>query len=181
MSYSLSPYQVDLDALRRAVGSRDESLLAVMVADDPRLAEPEKAGRTRREIPLGRALRHLVMGEPAVEGSAHQYGYALEALCKHLGGSLPSAEWAGVSWFALEATGLDGLMTGAGPPVTLPPIEDFPAIGHLGADEVAERAASPARDRPGGVDPEYLPLIDEFQGWLRTAASGRNGLVFFYY
>lgn len=136
MSSTLTPYLVDLEELRRAVGSKDESLLSAVIQGNE-----EDFGREdddEDEIPLGRALRHLVMGEPPDTGSAHQYGYALMRLCDHLGTTTSSLDlWSGVQWDCVESTGLDEVFDRSGPPVPLPPSDDFPTIGFLTAEEIA--------------------------------------------
>jgi hypothetical protein len=209
VSYSLNPYLVDLDALARAVGSKDESIIAAVTARDPE-AFAEDDGDDE-EISLGRALRDLVMGNPPVEESAHQYGYALEQLCDHLGKRLDGEDvWEGIRWEVLEATGMEEIMERK-PPVPLPKTDDFPAIGHLTAAEIAEMTARLSQGplttaAPSGrkrkptprawltnrilraithrqalSDADLRELLDEFANWLREAAARKQGLVFFYY
>lgn len=66
MSYTLTPYLVDLGELRRAVGKRDEALLAaIREGASEYFADEETDEETDEEaISLGEALRHLVMGDP---------------------------------------------------------------------------------------------------------------------
>lgn len=210
MSYTLTPYLVDLEALRRAVGSGDEALLAAIVAENPeRLGsdEVEEEG----EIPLGQALRHLVMGKLLQKEPAYQYGYALEQLCDHLG-EIPACDmWEGIGWQTLEATGVEQVLKRSGPPVPLPPSTDFPRIGHLTAGEIAATVAQlgnrhlttaapsgrkPRRSlasillsalqsritqRPPLTDDDVQELMEEYERWLRHAAASGKSLVLFYY
>jgi len=91
MSYPLTPYLVDIEAVRAALGSGDEALLATIVDQDPdQLADD---GGADDELPVGLALRHLILGDPPVVESAYQYGYALEHLCRHFGEALDSDGW----------------------------------------------------------------------------------------
>jgi hypothetical protein len=210
LSYTLVVYLLDLDELRRAVGSRDEALLSAVIADDPEAFEPEEPDPDdREEIPPGEALRHLVMGEKHDPGSAHQYGYALEHLCRHLGRRLEGGWWESIRWTVLQATGMEEIL--AGPPVPLPPNDSFPVIGFLTPEQVrplAEKlregplktAASSGRRRRRGfrewmadwilarithrqpmTDEDVREGLDEYGEWLRTADSEGKSLVFFYY
>jgi hypothetical protein len=210
MSYSLVPYVLDLEALGRAVGGADEALIAAIIQRDPEdfaEGEPDAAG-----VSLGEALRALVMGGPFVSGAEHQYGYALERLCEHLGERLDRGDvWADIRWDVIEGTGMEEILDDAGPPVPLPKINSYPAVGHLTVAQVAEMAASLAQGhlttaapsgrkrRPGfrarivGLilrqitrrEPlsaaDLRELMDEFEEWLRQAAAKKQGLVFFYY
>jgi hypothetical protein len=210
LSYSLMPYYVDLQVLRAAVGGKDEALLAALAAARPELFA-EEADPDEDEVALGTAVRHLVMGDPPAGGSAHQYGYALKELCEHLGEPAESDCWEAIRWDVIAATGMDEILTRTGPPVPLPPNDDFPRIGHLSAEEARTQAArfdagpvqtlapSGRKSRRGfrewlldrllrGLtrrDPltadDLRELLDEYAGWLRKAAAEGKGLVFFYY
>lgn len=141
MSYTLAPYFVDLDELRRVLGRRDEALLAAVIrssAEDEEADEPEAStDGVDDEITVTLALRHLVRGEAPVLGYGHQYGYALEQLCRYLGAQPEERDaWCGIHWEVLEATGVDQVLEKSGPPVELPAISDFPTIGYLPADEI---------------------------------------------
>jgi hypothetical protein len=139
MSYTVTPYLIDLEVLRRAVGSKDEAFLSAVIQGDPDRFRGEEAGGDK--VSLGRALRHLVMGETPEPKWAYQYGYALEQLCRHLGEPLPGDLWSGIHWEVVEETGLDELFDRSGPPVPLPPTADFPTIAFLGAGEIAATVA----------------------------------------
>lgn len=216
MSYSLTPYFVDLEQLRRSIGSKDETLLASVAAADPVGDDDEsghdEAGDEAGEIPLQRTVRHLVMGEPLDARSAHQYGYALKELCSHLGEAVPERDcWESIHWEVLEATGMEAVLEQTGSPVPLPPIADFPAIGHLPAERITEilsklgdeplKTAAPTGRKPRRTFRAWLvsrlmarltrrapltgedlrELLDEYESWLREAAAKQKSLVFFYY
>ncbi|MGV3719289.1 MAG: DUF7691 family protein [Actinomycetota bacterium] len=165
MSYSLVPYLVDLEQLRQAVGGKNEALLAAVIAGNPDAlqdAEPDD-----EELSLAQALRHLVMGEPLDAGSAHQYGYALMELCRHLGEELPERDlWESIHSNVLESTGADELLSRTGAPVPLPKIDDFPYIGHLEAAQISALV-----DRLGGgrlisASPTGRKPRRSFRSWL---------------
>jgi hypothetical protein len=151
------------------------------------------------------------MGEAPDSRSAHQYGYALERLCAHLGERLDADCWESIHWDVLEATGIEEILTRTGPPVPLPPIDNFPAIGHLKAADIASmvaklgdgplKTAAPSGRKPRRslrawllglllsrfsrreplTDEDLRELLDAYAGWLRQAAARQKSLVFFYY
>ncbi len=211
MSYSLVPYLVDLNDLRRAIGSKDTELLEAVIQGDPDRFPPDDLDESDGEVSGCRALRDLVMGTVPEAGSGHPYGYALERLCDHLGRRLDADMWESIHWEVLEDTGFEAVLSGSGSPVPLPPIDDFPTIGHLTPEQVQEivrnmrggrlKTAAPDGRKPrpslkswlvrrlmsritrrGKLSDEDLrELLDEYEGWLRKAAATHQALVFFYY
>lgn len=205
MSYTLTPYAVDLAALQQVVGSGDEALLAAVLAENA--DEPDDDD----ELSTAQALRHLILGEPRDEAQAYQYGYALEMVCRHLGEQLPGDCWESIRWAVLEQTGFVEVLERSGPPVPLPPSTDFPRIAHLTPEAAANilaqagdaplRSATGARRKPrrrlGTVllqwllppvmcrapmsDDDLRESLDEYAGWLRIAVERGQALVFFYY
>jgi hypothetical protein len=176
MSYVLTPFMIDLSKLRAAVGSKDAALVRAI-----RASKPEKFEKVDQQgdLSLGDALSRLVMGDKLGQDQAHQYGYALEALCHHLGEVIWPDVWGGVRWAAMEDTGVDAVME-SGPPVPLPPINDFPTIGFLEAAEIRRRVEEMGDEGLTNDDEDLQELLEEFEGWLRTAASKGKDLVFFY-
>ncbi len=212
MSYTLTPYLIDLGDLRRAVESRDEALLDAIREGRPEVFaedEADEGDADEEEIPLREALRHLVMGEARRVGSAHQYGYALEALCARLGERLDADCWESIRWQVLETTGMDQVLK-SGPPVELPPNDSFPAIGFLTPEQISAivarmekgplKTAAPSGKKPRRsfgswllglvisriirrgplTDEDVRELLEEYEGWLREAESRNKALVFFY-
>jgi hypothetical protein len=179
MSYVLSPFLVDLERLRKAVGGRDESLIAAVVAAKParfQIPEDEHAGM----VSPSQALRQLVMGEELDKDSAVQYGFALKMLCGQIGDVILPDAWGGVSWRALVATGLDKVLMQSGPPVPLPPMPGSPVIGHLTAEEVAAKVLELGDAHPSNDDEDLQELLEEYWGWLREAARKKKDIVLFY-
>lgn len=81
MSYVLTPYLIDLERLRQAVGSQDESLIAALLdeeasdfEDEWEEGEPDEVSDL--EISLDHAVRCLVRGEHLGKAAGSQYGYA---------------------------------------------------------------------------------------------------------
>lgn len=170
MSYSTMIYAVDLDRLRKTVGSRKGSLIRKLkrrVDDD---ADDD-------EISVAQAVEELIKGSFTAPGSAHQYGYALEHVCGHLGTCLDSNSVGDVSELELN-TPLADLRH----PVALPEIADFPFISSLSKDAVdaeVERLGSMELSFPD--DEEIEEARRELFECLRQAAARRLGVVTFYY
>ena len=213
MSYSVGAYAVDLGELAKVIGSKDEALLAALIADNPELGEPDEEAEEEDQVSESAALRHLVMGETPHPPSAYQYGYALEELCRHLGEWLPGDLWTSIRWTVLEETGFQEILKKTDPPVPLPPSEDFPRIGHLSAEQVRAMVqkmgpdghlttAAPSGKKGGRslrtrvvtavfsrllsrreamTAEDVREMLDEYEAWLREAASKGKALVFFYY
>lgn len=182
MSGVLTPFLVDLKSVRQAVGSRDESLITRVIEKNPELFRPPDP-EYDSGIPTSVALRHLVMGEsPATdEPSAPKYGFALEALCNHLGERILPDCWGGVSWRALTDSGVEDVLMRSGPPVPLPDLQGGMTIGHLTVAEVAaELAKIDAGDQPPIEDEDLQELVDEYHGWLRKAAAKKKDVVLIY-
>jgi hypothetical protein len=179
MSCVLTPFLIDLSALRKAVGSRDESLIAAAMKKNPRLFESDFSDFDG--IPISLALRHLVMGESLDDQCGPQYGYALESLCDHLGARILPNSWGGVRWVALSDSGVEEVLMRSGSPIPLPDLQGAMTIGHLTADEVAaELSKLGGADSPPVDDEDLQELIDEYHGWLRTAASTNKDVVLIY-
>lgn len=175
MSYSLVPYMVDLDKVRKAVGSGDADLV-----EQIRNSDPQRFGDDGEDLSLGTALQQLVMGEPLIEEHGYQYGYALEQLVKHLGKELPLDLWCGVRWAAVADSGVEPILM-SGSPVPLPEIPDFPTIGHLPREMIISAVAKMGDEGLGHANPELLELLKEFETWMREAAREKLDIVLFYY
>ena len=175
MSYTLVPYMIDLDRLRAAVGSKDAALVEAV-----RSKGPEQFDSDEYDLTLGQALTQLVMGEKLGRDDTHQYGYALEKLAAHLGRRLPLDLWSGVRWAAMEDSGVAPIMD-SGPPVNLPKIDDFPTIGYLPREQIADMVGKMGDEGLTNEDEELEELLKEFEAWLREAAKAKQDLLLFYY
>lgn len=106
MALSLTPLMADLDALRKAFGCKDETLLGKVLdgsdlpaddtdADEYELEDDDDDDQdVPEELPSSQdALRHIIMGEPWVRGIASKYVLAFMALCEHFGAELDRTNW----------------------------------------------------------------------------------------
>lgn len=124
MGYSHMFYAVDLPRLRSSFGSKDLGLFEAVVKSSESLTEEETG-----------ALREIIQGECRNEpGTEHLYGYALKAICEHVGEMLLVGDVAAVRDHPYRSK-----LVASGPPVAIPYTgRDFPEIGHLSRDDLAE-------------------------------------------
>lgn len=182
MKYQLVPYSVDVVRLRDRVGSGDRNLLSSV----ERLLreQPDWHGNPRAtsdvSFQLIDAVIDLIEGETSNPDAGRTYGHALEVLCESLGRRLPNHHWVGLRWSMLESVGLNGIM-GTGPPISLPPIPDFPTIGHLEFHEVSAQLVERPWAQLSLNRHEWRDKAAQFEQWLQTSWNERNGLVLFYY
>src|SRR5262249_16377157 len=121
----------------------------------------------------------LLTGKLTSPEAAHQYGYALERLCRVVGTRLATIEGRrGI----LSHLGLDTRLREERSPVRLPERDDFPAISFLTANEVQREVK-----RLGALDlsfPQSAEVEQDRQTFfkcLKTAARKGVGIVAFYY
>ena len=197
MGYGVMAYSVDLEKIRRIIGSGDEDQarrygdsyvesdrhgdLARMVEK----ASPDGGALTLRDI-----ARHMVMGEPYADRVGFGYAYFLKHLCELHGRFLDNSAWYPVpmDFFdemdrALADAGIDfstsDLVFG-GSPVDLPHIDDFPGIGYLEHKDLAGPEEELATKGPDLAPPYDGPVYDLFQ-WIAHTHSGGRSLVCFYH
>lgn len=180
VSYVLIPYLVDLREIESVIGCKDASIVdAVKTVNSEKHAAGGDEGE--EHIPLSHAIRHLIMGEPLIPDSAHQYGYALQEICAYKGEVILPDYWSGVRWDAVEECGLEDLFTKSGSPVKMPPTPDFPVIAHIKRDDLAAHLRS-AEDRKAGFnDDDLIGLLNEYIGWLEAAQTSNKDIVLFYH
>jgi hypothetical protein len=199
MGYGVMAYAVD-DAMWGVIGSRSDELFelsargSAQVAEflDERLPTAYGAGTPPPAIEF---LRHLVMGGPYDRRAGVAYGYWLKHLAESYGELLPNDCWvpAGTRFVdeveaALVAAGVPtGRLSLSrlffdGPPMELPPPDDFPGIGFMSRTDAPEavRALDDA-DLSALPDPEILESVDQLRGWLSTCADSRRDLLCFYH
>lgn len=184
MSYALNCFVIDIPKLKSVIGAGDESLVDAVKANTPEAfddEEEEEDDEDDEEVSMSTALRQLIMGEELDEEQAHQYGYALQEICEYLGELQDADLWCGVRWSAVEACGLEPLLTKSGPPVGIPINQgDFPAIGQLDRAEMATHLQAANQRRAASQDSEINELLEEYIAWLEAAKQRGLDLVFFY-
>lgn len=138
------------------------------------------------------ALRELFFSEEHSGSDGAPFGLALQILCARFGGALSNRYWYPIStsWFDKVGDTLDRLrvdfdphdLAFSGSPISLPEIEDFPAIGHFTRAELEPVAhAFAAADLSGIGDEEIAESVTELRGWVRTCVDDDLDLVSFHY
>ena len=131
------------------------------------------------EISEEQAAAELIEGTVSQPQQGHQYGYGLERLCRILGKPLATIEGKRGMLHALQ---LNSTLSNERSPVSLPPRDDFPAIGYLTADEVEHEV-----ERLRGLDLSYPKSAEIEKGrktffrCLKEAAKRGTGILSFYY
>jgi len=194
MSYLLHAYALD-DAILAVIGSGDRQVLARVTRkaeqEHESFVDEDTAAEHDGAPSNADVMRHLIMGEPYDARFGWAYGYGFSVVCETF------VEWLDEDDLWLSATQLveqvDPLLAAAGiptdvltlqrlvfggPPVPLPPVEDFPAIGHLTPPEVvAAHAALAAFDLQDVDDPDVRDSLGQVRSWLATCAEHRQTLV----
>lgn len=187
MGYGVMAYSVDIDKLVALCGSGDDKMRR-MISGKYR----ESIYRTndqlgwsneRGEPSVFTAIKHLVMGEEmTLKGT--MYGYGFKYIVEFSGRFLDNGPFCPCSSGYLSdtvdvelaevgaAVSMSDLIFG-GAPVSFPAPDDFPAIGHWTAEQVAGSAESV---RSGSS--EELKTIST---WLDQAAAQGRGVVGFYH
>jgi hypothetical protein len=171
MGYGLTVYTVQLDQLKRAIGSRDAALADAVIEAHRELlegvdqigAEAEADGSDPVSFTAADAVRHLIDNQVVAGAPGYVYGYALQAICSHLGEEIDSivpisrvSEWADDVDAALAPSQLGVTLVDliyGGSPVKIPEPDDWPGIGFWPPEKVAA-AWAVARD----IDPATIEL-----------------------
>jgi len=190
VSSAINVYAVAVDQLRRAFGSRDQKLIAAIVTSHKHFLSTIDDIDDEAEMSCAQALAELVNGTQPKDGAGYLYGYALEALCGHLGEELPNiCPIAGASAWIEE---MDRLLASrrvplqlmqlvfGGSPVPIPEPDDAPCIGVWRADELPAAAAAFRALDPSGLDHDMTETLAQFRGWVEAAlrTPGRSIIGF---
>jgi len=200
MGYGLMVFAVDVERLRREVGSGDAGLAATygagFAADDQEtqdLIDGELGGDAGTPT-LADVARHVIMGEPYDERVGFAYGYFLEWLCRRHGVPQPNHSLVPIPVDHLstldaqfEKAGLlapgisiDQLGWG-GAPVPVPMGEPWPGIGHLEHALLGAGAELLARAPVSDLPEEFEGAAYDFFQMLSYADENRLSLVGFFH
>ena len=174
MSYSLTPFLLQLAELRRVPGNKNADLLRAAKQSDPaRMEYPDDEG-----LSLGQALEQIVNGAPLDKRYGYIYGYALEQICRHLGETVDADEISDLHMFPRDE--IVPWLESSGPPIKLPKIDDFPLIGFVEAAKLPPLLA----DLPklyDSLDPELVPSCEALENLYQQAIDHKKDIVGFYY
>lgn len=126
-------YAVDLNRIRSVFGSKDLTLFEHIKEQCDSLEDDELD-----------ALRRIIMGECQNEpNTEHLYGYALKAICDHIG------EMVGGDVAAVRDHPYKSKLVANGPPIEIPYTRsDFPEIGYLEYDGLAQEYRLATETKP---------------------------------
>lgn len=189
MSYTVHPYLVDLQKLRKVYGSKDTNLATAIEAQCAEyIARHDR--RHASAPPLVDALRQVINGEARQEEFAWQYGYALELLCIYLGVRLPNDHFEGLRGAAINMIGeIDGLRElnhGSKLPIPVAAPSDFPAITFISdqdaVDKLTRYRPRAASAEESDADQQWLKDVqDQYQTWLQESARSQRAIIAFLY
>jgi hypothetical protein len=193
MSSTFDVYAVADERLKQVVGSRDKALADAIVASQEHLLSSVDEIDEESELKAADALRELIDGQLSGDGGGYLYGYALKAICAHIGQELPeisgvagASDWMNEVDGVLESKGLpmtlNALVYG-GSPVEIPEPDDYPFIGKWDASKVPAALASfRAADLSDVEDDEIAETITQMRQWLEAAAqkAGTSLIGFLY-
>lgn len=199
MGYGLMVHAVDLERLRREVGSGDAELAARYGADFT--SQDDQVQGFIDEVPdvagtltLVDVARQVIMGEPYDERVGSAYGYFLEWLCAQHGTQLDNTSLMPVPVDYLNTLDIEfgkaGLLAPGlsihelgwgGAPVPVPAGDPWPGVGHLEHEHLSAGAELLA-DTPNSELPEEFhdAAYDLFQ-MLAHARDVNRGLVGFFH
>lgn len=197
MSLSLSPYLVDLDKARGAIGSKDEKLRRMIGgkfkndmsrADDWFSHEIGNGAPSRYD-----ALRAVIDGGPFDEKYGFQYGYAYEMICGFFGKHLYNnpfspfrGDWLGQVDAGLARLGITAVEVGEftySPPSPLPLPEGFPGYGEWSVEDCAKGLAqweASAEDQRAALDREVLEAVECCVDWMLDSGGTGRAVVGFH-
>ena len=191
MSYGFMVWAVNIDALERASGSKDDTLrhtIAKRFARD--LAQIDDTFDDE-EPSANEALQHIIDGTIPEGVRGGVYAYAFELLVEHLGTFLDNSAvypWRSPDFGpvdrALEAMDVPFKMSvlyGFSLPAELPHPDDFPLTGWVDAATVKAVYEAFSTAPSVNMDPETAEIVTCIRGWFREAARSGTGLVSYYH
>lgn len=181
MSSAINVYAVSLERLKEVVGSRDQAMIdAIVEAHEDFLDSIDEIDEDL-ELTCADAVAKLINGELSEEVPGYLYGYAIEAICAHIGEELPNicpiagaSDWIEEVDALLERkgipVGLNQLVYG-GAPVPIPEPDDYPFIGKWTPTELPAAKAAFAGADLTDVDPEMAETMQQIRNWVEAGAK----------
>jgi hypothetical protein len=173
---------VSVERLKQVVGSCDKAMIdAIAEGHEDFLSSIDDIDEDA-ELTCADAVAELINDELSEDGAGYLYGYAVEAICSHLGLELPNicpiagtSDWIEEIDSLLKDKGIPLRLTGlvyGGSPVPIPEPDDYPFIGAWTAAQIA--AAKTAFDNAdlADVEPDLSETLELIRGWVE-AATGR--------
>ncbi len=181
MSNSINVMVVELDKMRRAIGSGDRKLIEAIQKDQEWFLSTIDDIDDEAELKCAQAVEHLIVGNPSDDYPGYLYGYALEAICRQLGRELENicpicgaGDWLEEVDAALKihkipleiSTLVFGLC-----PVEIPQPDDYPMIGSWPPQSIPPALAALKWLEMFGMDREMTDTFRQIRSWLADAAT----------
>ena len=199
MGYSITACRVDLEALKKAFGSRDEKLLAkVKKGCQEQLSDNDESfeeGIAEGAPSLLQAVEEILEGKPKSKKHGFQYGYAIEVLSGTLGTNMFAGECASPEFFdrlpkligdkaAKKLLNAERVADGEKKLVLpIPRPADFPGVNAWDAAECRQILEWLKTIDEDDLDEDECEdeALEEIVGWFSAAVKARQGLVTFFY
>jgi hypothetical protein len=183
MALRYSVVALPLADLVAIYSSRDDALMARMAAP-----QNEWVARLLDKMPAAReAIFAILVGSDLLRGQASHYaGYAVEAICFELGQSLGVIDNRSV-WRVEDHLAKQGASLELFPdvtvhwPVPIPDTVDFPLVGVLSKEQIAERHAalsSLCYEHDDSLEAIALEIAQRL--FAKGAQAGTEAIVFFH-
>ena len=191
MGYGFMVWAVDIDALKRASGSKDDTLRRTITkrfaSDLARFNDTFEDAEPNAD----EALQHIIDGTIPEGARGCSYAYAFKLLVQHFGTILDNR--AVCPWSSPDFGPVDQALAAMGVPfrmdvlydyslpVRLPYPDDFPVTGWV--DAVTVKAVYDAFSAAPSVnmDSQTAEIATCIRGWFRDAARRGTGLVSYYH
>lgn len=167
MSYTVTFYEVDLETIKKTLGSRDLSIL-----DKTKFDEEDKEG-----LECARVL--LTGGEQNPELGS-QFGYAFEKIVEAVEPeSIVTKEFESLHYGDFE--GPLSWIEKSGPPVELPINDDYPVIGYRTVDDMKKFLDEWEEDNIDEYDPDIQEMIEGMLDLFQNAVKHQKDIISIYY
>jgi hypothetical protein len=191
MSYQLRVVALDPNDLS-AVDSQSAEVLASIQAGQAREIQShaewfaDEIGQGHPSLAV--AMEHLVYGTVPADAPGYVYGYALAAIAGHLGRRLHGNNFSGIRYRWLDR--MDQVLVGLGAPdrfrvtglieggvpVSVPRIDDFPALGWTSPEVIDEARAWVSKADFSGQKFDESGSLTDLKRWLGETPAGNAWL-----
>jgi hypothetical protein len=166
MSYTVSFFLTDIEKLRNIISEKDLSVIDKMGIDDENRSYIETL---------------LLGSERDQNDDPSEYGYALEKIIEHLFGESESvSEFEDLHFGEFDDPPLDWIIK-TGPPVKLPPNDNFPYIGHRFLADIQKTLDEWNDDKFDDYEPEVQEMLEALLDVFQNAVEQKKDIITFYY
>jgi len=176
MGYSTLFYSVDFECLISSIGAGDQALFRLFEQEFP--DELERQLNDDEPI-LADAFSELISNSLKHPEAAHQYGYALEMLCRLIGEHLPDDDAIG----HLGPLEISSPLETPRHPIHIPKnVDEFPRISYLDPNEVKNECTRlSSMDIAFPNDEDIEEAREAYKNCIDKAAEQNLAVITFYY